>query len=75
MNYKIKVRRFVIKLDYIWFQLIKIITPLVWRFLPLSSQKDILQDLWAWQEVLKFRKKDYSMQVEMQNLVRKLSNK
>lgn len=41
--------------DWVWFQGIKIILPLVWEILPKESQRDILQELWAWQEVLKFR--------------------
>ena len=61
--------------DLIWFQGIKIVLPLIWKILPKESQKDILQELWAWQEVLKFRNQNYSQRIEMGNLVYKLLKK
>ena len=72
MNYKIRIMT---KLDYIWFQVIKAVLPLIWKFLHKDSQREILQELWAWQEVLRFRRQDYFQQVEIGNLLYKLSNK
>jgi len=63
------------KLDYNWFQVIRFLLPLIWKFLPKDSQKEILQDLYTWQEVLRFRRQDYFQQVEIGNLLYKLSNK
>lgn len=61
--------------DYIWFQVIKIVLPLLWKFLSKNSQNKILQELWAWQEVLKFRNKGYYQRIEIGNLVYKLLKK
>ena len=63
------------KLDYIWFQVIKVVLPLIWKFLPKDSQRKILQHLYTWQEALRFRRQDYFQQVEIGNLLYKLSNK
>ena len=63
------------KLDYIWFQVIKVVLPLIWKFLPKDNQIEILQDLYSIQELLRFRRQDYFQQVEIGNLLYKLSNK
>jgi hypothetical protein len=63
------------KLDYIWFQVIKVVLPLIWKFLPKDNQIEILQDLYSIQELLRFRRQDYFQQVEIGNLLYRLSNK
>jgi len=63
------------KLDYIWLQVIKVVLPLTWKFIHKDSQREILQDLYSMQEALRFRRQDYSQQVEIGNLLYKLSNK